>query len=59
MIISIYCLQFVKEKYERIVFFGDKTMKGGNNYEIFEHPLTESYTVTSPEDTIRLLNLLF
>jgi phosphomannomutase len=54
-----YCLQFIKEKYERIVFFGDKTMKGGNDYEIFEHPLTESYTVTSPKDTIRLLDLLF
>ena len=25
-----YCLQFVKEKYDRILFFGDRTMKGGN-----------------------------
>ena len=23
-----YCLQFVKDSYDRILFFGDKTMKG-------------------------------
>jgi len=32
-----YCLQFVeKEGYKEIHFFGDKTYKGGNDYEIFE-----------------------
>lgn len=54
-----YCLQFVKDSYERILFFGDKTMKGGNDFEIYNHELTESYTVTSPEDTIEKLNKLF
>lgn len=54
-----YCLQFVKDSYDRILFFGDKTMKGGNDFEIFNHDLTESYTVTSPEDTISKLNKLF
>ena len=54
-----YCLQFIKEKYDRILFFGDKTSEGGNDYEIYEHELTESYTVTSPEDTIQKLQSLF
>ena len=34
-------------------------MKGGNDFEIYNHDLTESYTVTSPEDTIEKLNNLF
>ena len=54
-----YCLQFVQDKYDKIYFFGDRTQKGGNDYEIFNHELTESYTVTSPEDTINYLNDIF
>lgn len=54
-----YCLQFVQDKYDKIYFFGDRTQKGGNDYEIFNHKLTESYTVTSPEDTINYLNDIF
>ena len=54
-----YCLQFVKDEFDRILFFGDKTMKGGNDYEIYSHKLTEAYNVTSPEDTIEKLNNLF
>ena len=34
-------------------------MKGGNDYEIYNHPLTESYTVINPEDTINKLNQIF
>lgn len=54
-----YCLQFIENKYDKILFFGDRTMKGGNDYEIFNHPLTESYSVNNPEDTIKILNQLF
>ena len=54
-----YCLQFVKDKYKKIYFFGDKTYKGGNDYEIFNSKLTEGYTVTKPEDTINFLNKIF
>lgn len=54
-----YCLQFVKDKYDKFYFFGDKTHEGGNDYEIFNHQLTEAYTVTKPEDTIEKLNDLF
>lgn len=54
-----YCLQFVKNDYDRILFFGDRTMEGGNDYEIFKHELTEAYAVNKPEDTINKLNELF
>ena len=54
-----YCLQFVEDKYERILFFGDKTDKGGNDYEIYSSNKTESYKVINPEDTIEKLTKLF
>jgi len=54
-----YCLQFVKNSFDKILFFGDKTMKGGNDYEIYNSNLTDAYTVVSPEDTIDKLNKLF
>ena len=50
-----YCLQFIEKDYDRIVFYGDKTMEGGNDHEIFVDNRTESYTVKSPEDTIEKL----
>ena len=53
-----YCLQFLNS-YERILFFGDKTMEGGNDFEIYNHELTESYSVINPEDTITKLTKLF
>ena len=45
--------------YTTIHFFGDKTYKGGNDYEIFEDPRTVGHTVTSPEDTAKQLVDLF
>jgi len=55
-----YCLQHVAdEKFEEIHFFGDKTYKGGNDYEIFSDPRTIGHTVTSPEDTARILKEMF
>ncbi|KAK0556685.1 Phosphomannomutase 1 [Tilletia horrida] len=48
-----------KEGWEEIHFFGDKTYKGGNDYEIFEDSRTIGHTVTSPEDTIGLLEKIF
>ncbi|KAE9556485.1 hypothetical protein FO519_000370 [Halicephalobus sp. NKZ332] len=50
-----YCLRFLTEKYKTIHFFGDKTMPGGNDFEIFEHPATIGHTVTSYQDTIRVV----
>lgn len=55
-----YALRHVeKEGFEQIHFFGDKTYKGGNDYEIFEDPRTIGHAVTSPADTERILRELF
>jgi len=55
-----YALRHVeKEDFEEIHFFGDKTFKGGNDYEIFTDPRTVGHSVTSPADTIKILKELF
>uniref|UniRef100_A0A673HIB8 Phosphomannomutase n=1 Tax=Sinocyclocheilus rhinocerous TaxID=307959 RepID=A0A673HIB8_9TELE len=55
-----YCLGIVeKDSYQRIHFFGDKTMPGGNDYEIFVDPRTIGHEVKSPEDTQRICKELF
>jgi len=55
-----YCLQYLeKDGFDEIHFFGDKTMPGGNDHEIFEDSRTIGHTVTSPEDTKRQLEELF
>ena len=52
-----YCLQFLeKDGFKEIHFFGDKTKKGGNDYEIFEDSRTIGHTVTSWQDTIKQVN---
>ena len=61
-----YCLQHLKTEkslsgvdYTTIHFFGDKTYKGGNDYEIFEDSRTIGHSVESPKDTMRILKELF
>lgn len=55
-----YCLRHLEEAgYKTIYFFGDKTMPGGNDHEIFTDPRTVGYTVTAPEDTRRICEELF
>lgn len=55
-----YCLQHIsQEKYNTIYFFGDKTEKNGNDYEIYNHPSTIGYKVSSPKDTLKFLQNLF
>lgn len=56
-----YCLQHVEKEgvFDTIHFFGDKTYKGGNDYEIFVDPRTIGHSVTKPEDTIVELKKLF
>ena len=55
-----YCLRFLKE-YDEVFFFGDKTYPGGNDHEIYEELKKKgtSYSVTCPEDTIKLLQTHF
>ncbi|CAH2350593.1 phosphomannomutase [[Candida] railenensis] len=55
-----YALQHIEdEHFQEIHFFGDKSYKGGNDYEIYTDPRTIGHAVNSPEDTIRILNELF
>ncbi|EMD39038.1 hypothetical protein CERSUDRAFT_112726 [Gelatoporia subvermispora B] len=55
-----YCLRHVEdEQFEEIHFFGDKTYKGGNDYELYSDPRTIGHAVSSPADTARLLKELF
>jgi len=55
-----YCLRHLKgEGFTEVHFFGDKTYKGGNDYEIYTHPDVKGHSVKEPSDTMRLLNDLF
>ncbi|KAI9717528.1 MAG: Phosphomannomutase 1 [Candelaria pacifica] len=62
-----YCLQHVEAEakmpggveYKTIHFFGDKTYKGGNDYEIFEDSRTIGHTVRNPDDTAVELKKIF
>mmetsp|Transcript_7827 Transcript_7827/g.13191 ORF Transcript_7827/g.13191 Transcript_7827/m.13191 type:complete len:252 (-) Transcript_7827:168-923(-) len=55
-----YALNFIgDDEYDEIHFFGDKTYKGGNDYEIFSHPRVIGHTTTSPEDTLAQCRQLF
>ncbi|KAL3517137.1 hypothetical protein ACH5RR_024039 [Cinchona calisaya] len=53
-----YCLRYLDE-FQEIHFFGDKTYKGGNDFEIYESERTVGHTVTSPDDTVKLCLSLF
>ncbi|KAI6044254.1 eukaryotic phosphomannomutase [Pisolithus marmoratus] len=55
-----YCLRFVEQEgFDEIHFFGDKTYKGGNDYEIFTDLRTIGHCVESPADTMRICTELF
>ena len=50
-----YCLQFIDDKYKEIHFFGDKTHKGGNDYEIYQDRRVIGHKVNTYQDTIKIL----
>ena len=62
-----YCLQHVENEknlpggvdYTTIHFFGDKTYKGGNDFEIYDDSRTIGHSVENPEDTVAQLKELF
>ena len=65
-----YCLRHVEAEkdaskglsgvdYKTIHFFGDKTFKGGNDWEIYSDERTVGHSVEGPEDTMRQLKELF
>ena len=58
-----FCLQYLEPPYEAgfeaVHFFGDKTYKGGNDFEIFSSAKTVGHAVSCPDDTVRLCTELF
>ena len=61
-----YCLKHLESEknlsgveYTTIHFFGDKTYKGGNDYEIFEDDRTIGHSVKDPDDTMKQLKETF
>lgn len=56
-----FCLRHVvkETKFKEIHFFGDMTEEGGNDYEIYNHPLTIGQKVRNPDDTKKILEDLF
>ncbi|CAI5745993.1 unnamed protein product [Peronospora destructor] len=55
-----FCLRYLDAKdYDEIHFFGDKTNKGGNDYEIYTSERTIGHSVKNPEETIQILDQLF
>jgi phosphomannomutase len=53
-----YCLQFIQGKYDNIHFFGDKIVPGGNDYEIGTDSRVVSHSVSSWQDTYKLLETM-
>lgn len=55
-----YCLRHLEmEGFDEIHFFGDKTEKGGNDYEIFVDKRVIGHKVVNPDDTKQQLERLF
>lgn len=62
-----YCLQHVENdktlpdgtEFTNIHFFGDKTFKGGNDWEIYNDPRVIGHSVKNPEETMAELRKLF
>ncbi|CAF2619605.1 unnamed protein product [Rotaria sp. Silwood2] len=55
-----YALKHLEnDNISNVYFFGDKTFKGGNDYEIYSDPRTKGYSVTSPLETRTILSELF
>ena len=57
-----YCLKYLAEAdFDEIHFFGDKTFKGGNDFEIFSDPRTKGHSIddANPMTTLKKLSELF
>ena len=61
-----YCLKHVTHEkdisgvdYTTIHFFGDKTFRGGNDWEIYEDKRTIGHAVENPDHTMKILKELF
>ncbi|KAI8323142.1 sec53p [Martensiomyces pterosporus] len=55
-----YCLNHLKDEgFKTYHFFGDKTFKGGNDWEIYNHPVITGHAVNNPEETEAILKETF
>ncbi|KAK6334614.1 Phosphomannomutase [Orbilia javanica] len=62
-----YCLNHVEKEvdsngkhyFTKVHFFGDKTMEGGNDFEIYTDPRVDGHSVQNPEDTLEQVKKLF
>lgn len=51
-----YCLQFVRDKFKEIHFFGDKTSPGGNDFEIYTADGVKGHSVKSWQETVSVIS---
>jgi phosphomannomutase len=56
---KVFCLRYLENEFETIHFFGDMTMPGGNDADIFNDPRVIGHTVKDPEDTMKQCKELF
>lgn len=62
-----YCLRHLEDEakkpngitYSTVHFFGDKTFKGGNDWEIYTDPRVTGHSVKNPDDMRRILKEMF
>lgn len=57
-----YCLRYLPEAdFDEVHFFGDKTMEGGNDHEIYSHERTKGHSIddANPLTTMKKLEALF
>lgn len=53
-----YCLKFIPETYNQILFFGDRCDIDGNDYPLYSHERVVGHKVENPNDTYNYLNNL-
>jgi phosphomannomutase len=55
-----FCLKHIKvDDFDGIYFFGNRTEVGGNDYEIYSHPMIKGFKVENPNDTIKIISEKF
>lgn len=55
-----YCLRHIEGRgFSTVHFFGDKTMVGGNDWEIYNDKRTKGHAVQTWQDTVRICKELF
>ena len=51
-----YSLNHVKGLYDKFIFFGDRTMPGGNDYDMAQSPLIDKvHQVSGPEEVMEII----